>query len=99
VTIRVERELDAVKRRMKVFLDGELMARLSPGDSVDLAGPDGVIEVRAKIDWTYSAPLKVTDPGEAEVVRVVVGFRAPWSAVLSAWSRPRAALLAGLADD
>jgi hypothetical protein len=62
---------------MKVFLDGELMARLSPGDSVDLAGPDGVIEVRAKIDWTYSAPLKVTDPVEAEVVRVVVGFRAP----------------------
>ncbi len=101
MTIRVERHLDpfALYRRLKILLDGQPVAGLKPGDSVDLIGPGGEHEIRARLDWTLSPPLLVTDPGEGAVVTVIVGFRGMWEGMWRSFLTPRSALTAEISNE
>ena len=56
-------------RRYKVFVDGEVVARLRPNKQVELDVSPGAHEIQLKLDWAKSKPLTVdTSSGDVQVV-------------------------------
>jgi|SRR5215217_2456871 len=98
MTIRISRERGspAYLRRVRVEVDRVEVARLWPGQHVDIEGTGSLQEVRARLDWTASRPLAVSDPGSPAVVDVVVGFPAVVRYLVLGLSRPEEALTIGL---
>src|SRR5215204_3131899 len=94
MAIRISREggSPAYLRRVCVEVDGVEVARLWPGQHVDIEGTGSLQEVRARLDWTTSTPLVVADPGSPAVVGVVVGFPAGLRYLVLGFSRPEEAL-------
>jgi hypothetical protein len=78
-------------RRMRVDLDGVVVARLRPGETETLRVRPGPHSVQARMDWTSSSPLPVEVPKNGRI-RVEVSL--PWSAFWKTFFTPRRALIA-----
>lgn len=75
-TLLLRREQDGagVFRKMKVTLDGEVVARLRPGAQVEVDVPPGPHGVQARMDWASSEVVQVTSDGDSRHC-VAVGYR------------------------
>ena len=90
-SIAIQRAQDSagLLRRMVVELDGVVVARLRPGASCTVSVPDGQHTLRARMDWTRSAPLELEIGGEGAVkIEVALG----WRALVDMYRRPSSAL-------
>ena len=76
MAIRVSREraFMACLRRVQIEVDDVEVARLWPGQHVDIQGTGSEQDVRARLDWTTSELVNVRDPGNSAVVNVVVSI-------------------------
>jgi hypothetical protein len=90
-SIRVQRPHDGggMLRRLVVDLDGQQVAALKQGESVDLPVSAGTYAVAGRMDWTRSPALEV-EIAEGQQVRVEVAL--PMSALWNMTRRPRSAL-------
>lgn len=78
-TLRIQRARDsaAVFRRMKVLVDGKVVARLKRGERQVHTVDTGEHALQAKMDWTTSEPLLVVVMPDDDVsVEVAIGFNA-----------------------
>ncbi len=82
--------------RLRIDIDGALVARLYPGGTVRVDVPAGRHLVVARKDWTRAAPLEVNlDPGE----EIDVFAWIPWGVYLAAYCTPKHALRCLLGSD
>lgn len=58
---------------MKVIVDGEVVARLRPGQCVEFDGTGELQELAAKMDWVTSRSVEVVDGPNKQIV-VEFGF-------------------------
>jgi hypothetical protein len=73
LTVRREHDTAGVTRRMKILVDGEVAAQLSPGASVDLSLPSGAHEIQARMDWCSSEIVRL-ETGSSQRAELVVAF-------------------------
>jgi hypothetical protein len=59
-------------RRIKVTVDGVVVARLRPGDETRIELPGAPCWVEAHLDFTHSEPLRLKKLGQTEQVAVEV---------------------------
>ncbi|WP_328338559.1 hypothetical protein [Micromonospora sp. NBC_00421] len=59
VVVRRGNDLGGLLRRMKIELDGVVVARLKQGESITLKVNPGPHVFRARLDWLTSAPLEL----------------------------------------
>ena len=82
IRIRRKRQYFAIFRRVRLVVDGIQVAKLRPGQSIDLEGTGAPQAIRAHLDWTPSNEVSVVDPGDSEHITVEVCspalFRAMW---------------------
>ncbi len=89
--LRLRRGADSagVLRRMAVEVDGTVAARLRPQEETVVAVAPGRHVIRARMDWTRSAPMTVElQQGEVITVECKLG----WRAFLGMVTRPGSAL-------
>jgi hypothetical protein len=92
-TIWVRREQDGggLLRRIRVLLDGNLVAELRMGESAQVQVGDGRHVLQAKMDWVSSPPLVLEcAPGEVRRVKVALPGSALWRSFTSPGSALRA---------
>lgn len=90
LTIRRDRDSAGVLRRMKVLVDGKVVARLRPGAATQvLVLPDEDLRVQARMDWCRSEEIVVPSPIQ-DGVTVEVAFRL--SSFFKIWYAPRSAI-------
>ena len=78
-------------RALKLRLDGQEVARVRNGETVNFAGNGSAQTLRAHMDWMASPPVQIADPGQGVVVIEV----AMPSALAGSWRtfwRPRTAI-------
>lgn len=78
-------------RRVRVDLDGVVVARLRPGQAETVSVRSGPHSIQARMDWTSSSPLSVEIPKNG---KVQVEVSMPWSAFWKSYLTPRRALVA-----
>lgn len=70
-TIRFSRGLSPMFRRLRILVDGELLARLKPLGEFSVQMPPGVYECKAGLDGSSGSPTVevVVRPGQVASVR------------------------------
>ena len=58
--LRVPSSLGGTARRYKMFVDGVERGRLAGGEEAEVAVDAGDHDIQARIDWSGSAPVRVT---------------------------------------
>ena len=96
IRVRRERQNSAVLLRIRIAVDGIEVARLRPGQIVELEGTGKPQVIKAHLDWTASNKLSVVDPGDSMLVSVVVRFPSFPRAVWYGLTRPNDALIISL---
>ena len=91
-TVRVRRDADSAGyfRRIVIEVDGAVVARLRPGHEETVRVAAGRHVVRARMDWTSSAPVEV-QVEEHDEIGLTTSF--PWTALVDMVGRPRSALV------
>ncbi|MEH0822147.1 MULTISPECIES: hypothetical protein [unclassified Micromonospora] len=68
VTVRRGEDLGGLLRKMKIEVDGDVVAKLEQGSSIDLNMQPGRHVFRAKLDWQASAALEIYVTAESKIV-------------------------------
>ena len=92
--IRLTRAPDAgaILRRMRFDIDGRPVARLRRGESTYVEVPAGTHEVRVRMDWLRSAPVRLHLTDGAALVAVTAAVTEHSSTFTGMFLRPRTAL-------
>ncbi len=93
IVVRRAADTAGVFRRIKVLIDGDVVASLKPQEQKSIDVVAGPHTVRAKMDWCGSERLQVSVAGDAPIE---VEVSLPWSGILAGFFAPRTALLAKL---